>query len=206
MTPSGLSRFSKSLIRAGYGITVIPYGEPLSTQHISGADLVVVLPAYDYPLTDAYPAAYDTSWTAVEAAILNEYVEHGGKLLVVNSANRLKLFNRVAEPNEDWSDLNILTNQWGVNFTTAGVDETTAAVTADGWLQQVSMVNLNPQNAVTFAVTSGEVLAGSRSRAHIAQLKMRSGTVFIFSDLSMLGDYGDGLFNPKLVQALAAWE
>jgi len=86
------------------------------------------------------------------------------------------------------------------------VDETTAAVTADGWLQQVSMVNLNPQNAVTFAVTSGEVLAGSRSRAHIAQLKMRSGTVFIFSDLSMLGDYGDGLFNPKLVQALAAWE
>ena len=206
MTPSGLSRFSKSLIRAGYGITVIPYGEPLTTQHISGADLVVALPAYDYPLTDAYPAAYDTGWTAVEAAILNEYVEQGGKLLVVNSANRLKLFNRIAEPNEDWSDLNVLTNQWGVNFTTAGVDEATAAVTADGWLQQVSMVNLNPQSAVTFAVTSGEVLAGSRSRAHIAKLKVGTGTVLIFSDLSMLGDYGDGLFNPKLVQALAAWE
>jgi hypothetical protein len=68
------------------------------------------------------------------------------------------------------------------------------------------MVNLNPQSAVTFAVTSGEVLAGSRSRAHIAQLKVGNGKVLIFSDLSMLGDYGDGLFNPKLVQALAAWE
>lgn len=206
MTPSGLSRFSKSMIDAGYGITVIPYGKSLSAQDINEVDLVVVLPAYDYPLADSNTAAYDTSWTASEAAIINEYVEQGGKLLVVNSANRLKFFNWVAEPNEDWLDLNTLTSQWGVQFTRDSVDETSVTVTADGLLDDVSTVNINPQNTVVFSVTSAAVLAGSQNRAHIAQIEVGTGTVIILSDLSMLGDYGDGVFNPKLVQALAAWE
>ena len=133
-------------------------------------------------------------------------MEQGGKLLVVNSANRLKFFNWVAEPNEDWLDLNTLTSQWGVQFTRDSVDETSVTVTADGLLDDVSTVNINPQNTVVFSVTSAAVLAGSQNRAHIAQIEVGTGTVIILSDLSMLGDYGDGVFNPKLVQALAAWE
>jgi len=206
MTPGGLSKFSKTLINAGYGVTVIPYGTPLAAQQISAADLVVALPAYDYPVADSNTAAYDTGWSASEAAIINEYVEQGGKLLVVNSANRLKFFNWVAEPNEDWLDLNTLTSQWGVQFTSVGVDEPSLTVMAGGLLDDVSTVNINPQNTVVFSVTSGAVLAGSQNRAHIAQLEVGEGTVVILSDLSMLGDYGDGLFNPKLAQALAAWE
>ncbi len=206
MTPSGLSRFSKTLINAGYGISVIPYGEAVAAQDISGADLVVVLPAYDYPIADVAAAAYDTGWTSDEAAVLNEYVEGGGNLLVVNSGNRLKFFNWVAEANEDWSELNVLTNQWGVTFTKVGTEDNSLTVVPGGILDGTSSVNVNPVNTVEFSMNSGEVLAGSRNHAHIAQIQIGAGEVIVLSDLSMLGDYGNGLFNPELVQQLAAWE
>ena len=103
-------------------------------------------------------------------------------------------------------DLNTLTNQWGVNFIKVGVEEATVTVTANELFDNASTVNINPQNTVVFSVTTGEVLAGSRNRAHIAQVEVGNGTVIILSDFSMLGDYGDGVLNPKLAQALATWK
>ncbi|HNR02880.1 MAG TPA: M28 family peptidase [Anaerolineaceae bacterium] len=206
MTPSGLSRFSKALINAGYGITVIPYGKAVTPDDISGADMVVVLPACDFPITDSSAAAYDTGWSGSEADVLNDYLEQGGKLLVVNSGNRLKFFNWVTEPNEDWADLNTLTGLWGVTFTRVGVEERSITATPGGLFDRSTTVNINPVNAVVFSVNKGEVLAGSRERAHIAKVKVGAGEVIVLSDLSMLGDYGDGLLNPALVQALTAWK
>mgnify|MGYP001119422949 CR=1 FL=1 len=206
MTPSGLSRFSKALINAGYVISVFPYGRIVSAGDIDGADMVVVLPAYDYPVANNADPAYDTKWTSEEAAVLNEYAEAGGNVLVVNSGNRLKFFNWVTEPNEDWADLNVLTNQWGVNFSNKAAEGSSLIVTPGSVLEGVSAVNVNPDNAVGFSLSSGEVLAGSRNNAHAAHIQAGAGEVIVLSDLSMLGDYGEGLFNPKLVQWLADWK
>ena len=206
MTPSGLSRFSNSLINAGYGIDVIPYGSEVDVLDLSVADLVVVLPAYDFPINDGPAAAYDTGWTSSEAAILNDYVAGGGKLLVVNSAHRLKFFNLVTESNEDWADLNTITNQWGVNFTSFVVADTSVIVKPVDLLKNLRSININPANAVVFTAESGDVLAESNNGAHIAHLEIGAGAVIVLSDLSMLGNYGDGLFNPELVQALASWK
>ena len=150
--------------------------------------------------------AYDTKWTSEEAAVLNEYAEAGGNVLVVNSGNRLKFFNWVTEPNEDWADLNVLTNQWGVNFSNTAAEGSSLIVTPGSVLEGVSAVNVNPDNAVGFSLSSGEVLAGSRNNAHAAHIQAGAGEVIVLSDLSMLGDYGEGLFNPKLVQWLADWK
>lgn len=206
MTPSGLSRLSKSLINAGYRITTISYGSEVTALDIFSADMVVVLPAYDLPITNAPNAAYDAGWNSNEAAVVNEYVKAGGKLVVVNSANRLKFFNLVAEPNEDWSDLNTLTSQWGVTFTNVGAADTSVTVVTSGVLGDVSSVKINPVNAVVFSVTSGEVLAEDKNGAHIAHLNIGAGEVIVLSDLSMLGDYGNGVLNPDLVQWLVAWD
>jgi hypothetical protein len=168
--------------------------------------MVVVLPAYDYEIIDSSTATSDTDWKSSEATVLNDYVEEGGKLLVVNSRNRLKFFNWVTEPNEDWAELNTLTSQWGVKFTGAAVEETTITAAPGGLFDSSTTVNINAVNAVVFSVNTGEVLAGSRERAHIALVKVGAGEVIVLSDLSMLGDYSNGLFNPKLAQRLAGWE
>jgi hypothetical protein len=138
--------------------------------------------------------------------VLDEYVKNGGKVLVVNSANRLKFYNRVLDENEDWPDLNTLTSRWGVNFTSIGADLGLLDTVDRGLVEGIPIIKLTPENAVAFTVDSGDVLAGENGRAYLAHLEIGAGEVVVISDLTMLGDYSDNLLNPQLVQNLAAWE
>jgi len=203
MTPAGYPDFSLALIDAGYQISVIPYGRTLSTDDLSGVDQVVVLPVYDYALEDS---GYDTAWTKSEVEIVDAYAQNGGRVLVINSANRLKLYNRVLEKNEDWSDLNILTSQWGVEFNGLGSDNDPLNVEDSGLLNGVSSINIIPENAVSFSIEKGNALAGVPADAYLAKIDVGKGQVVILGDLSVFGEDDQGLINPMLVHNIAAWE
>lgn len=206
MTPSGLSNFSLALIKAGYAINVIPYGSPVTDEALSGADLVVILPVHDYPIPGVSNVAYDTSWIAEEIAVVDRYVRAGGRVLVTNSANRLKFYNSVLDKNEDWPDLNALTEGWGIKFTTVGASSAVLETAGEGLMEGVSEIVLTPTNAVGFTITDGRVLAGSKDRAYLAQVDVGEGEVIICSDLTMLGDYDISVLNPLLVNRLADWK
>lgn len=203
MTPAGYPEFSHALIKAGYQISIIPYGHTVTANDLSGADLVVVLPVYDYALEDS---SYDTAWTASEAGVINTYAQNGGRVLVVNSRNHLKLYNRVLEENEDWPDLNVLTNQWGVKFNGVGSDSALLNAEGRGLLKGVSGINITPVNAVSFSIESGNALAGVPRDAYMAQIEVGKGQVVILGDLSIFGEDDRGLINPVLVRNLAEWE
>lgn len=203
MTPAGFPEFSLALIDAGYQVSVIPYGQTLTAESLTDADLVIIPPVYDYPSTSG---SYDTGWNEEEAGIINTFVENGGKVLVMNSRYRLKLYNRMFDENEDWSDLNTITNQWGVDFNGLGSETASLNVEDRGLLSGVSTITLMPENAVSFKIDSGNVLAGNKMKAYLAQIEVGNGEVIVLGDMSALGEYDQGLINPVLVRNLAKWE
>lgn len=203
MTPSGFPKFTQALIDAGYQVTVLPYGQQLTAAHLTNADLVIVLPVYDYPSASG---EYNTVWSREEAEIVDSYAQEGGKVLIINSSYRLKLYNRLLEENEDWASLNKLTDQWGVNFIGRGSANNPINVENRDLLEGVSAINITPLNAVFFSIETGKVLAGIPSNAYLAQVEVGKGEVVILGDLSMLGESDLGLINPVLVENLAKWE
>jgi len=203
MTPAGFPMFTQALIDAGYQISILPYGQPLTAEDIKDADLVIVLPAYDYP---PETGIYNTAWSDAEARILNAYAQDGGRILVVNSGYRLKFYNRVLEENEDWAALNALTSQWGAKFTHRGSQSNPLNVEDRGLLDGVSAINITPQNAVSFSIETGKALAGTPGDTYLAQIDVGEGEVVILGDLSMLGEDDMGLINPVLVENLAEWK
>jgi len=206
MTPAGFVAFSQALEVAGYEISVIPYGAALSSDSIASAELVVALPVYDFPIMDDQTSGYDTGWTREEAAIIDAYVRNGGKLLVVNCGARLKLVNRVMDLNEDWSDLNLLTEQWGVHFTRIGARAQTINAEDRGIMSGVSAMIVTPETAVEFETANGKVLAGMDGADYMALLEVGKGQVLILSDMTVLGDTEEGPLHEQLLINLANWK
>lgn len=203
MTPAGFPKFTQALMNAGYQISIVPFGQQLTADHLSNADMAIVLPVYDYSPENG---AYNTGWSSEEAEILDAYVKSGGRILIINSGYRLKLYNRVLEENEDWSALNALTNQWGVNFINRGSENNPLNVEDRGLLEGASTINITPMNAVSFSIESGKTLAGTQADTYVAQVEVGSGEVVILGDLSILGEDDQGLVNPVFVKNLTEWK
>jgi len=117
MAPTTLTDLGMALAWQGFDVDMVPYGEGLTPAHLHGADLVFALPIIDYPSPVGEVEQYDEAWQSAEVEALVSYVEHGGLLILVNSANRLKYSNLVKDPNEDWEDMNALSTRFGVRFT-----------------------------------------------------------------------------------------
>lgn len=203
MTPAGFPEFSLTLINNGYQISVIPYGKTLKPEDINEADLVIIPPVYDYI---SGSDQYDTGWSPEEAAIINVYAQNGGRVFVVNSSHRLKLYNRIMEENEDWKDLNIITSQWGVQFTGLGSDTESVSTGGLGIVKGVPVLNITPDTAVSFKIESGEALAGIKNKAYLAFVEVGKGEVLILGDMTALGEYEQGPVNPQFVMNLSNWE
>lgn len=203
MTPAGFPKFTQALIDAGYQVSIIPYGQQLTADHLTNTDMAIVLPVYDYSPENG---ADNTGWTSEEVKILDGYAQGGGRVLVINSGYRLKLYNRVLEENEDWSALNMLTNQWSVNFKGRGSEYNPLNVEDRGLLEGVSTISITPLNTVSFSIESGKALAGILTDTYVAQVEVGYGEVIILGDLSILGEDDTGLINPMLVENLAEWK
>lgn len=203
MTPAGFPKFTQALIDAGYQISILPYGQPLTAEDLTNADMAIVLPVYDYSPENG---AYDSGWSSKEAEILDAYAQDGGRVLIINSGYRLKLYSRMLEENEDWSSLNTLTNQWGVNFKGRGSENNPLNVEDQGLLEGVSTINITPLNTVSFSIESGKALAGTPADTYVAQVEVGNGEIVILGDLSILGEDDMGLINPVLVENLTEWE
>lgn len=199
MTAMGFPVFNLALIHAGFEVNVLPYGAELTAKDLEGVDLVIVPPIYDFPVEDGMINGYDTSWSNEETNIINGYAQNGGAVIVANSAYRLKLYNRQADENEDWSALNTLTDQWGVLFTQVGTtfDEISADFNGDNF-----KLVLSPENAVAFTAPEEAVRAGRSDAAFLAELKVGDGQVFVLADMSALGEDYNGTLNPTLINNL----
>lgn len=200
MSPAGLPFFGISLVEAGYELDVLPFGSDLTEESLKGVDLLVVLPPYDFPASPETEGLYDVEWTGEEAALVNQFAEEGGDVLVVNSGYRVKYFNRLTDPNEDWADLNVVTEPWGVRFIAVGGGSNTMRAVIDG---KDVYLNLMKENVVRFTAPGGSVLAGVPESAFLAEMKVGRGRVIVLADYTALGESADGQVNRELIEMLA---
>lgn len=208
MTPAGLTEFGMALAWEGIDVDTVPYGRPLVSSDLEGANLVVALPVVDYPSTTGDGALYDEAWQPEEVAALQAYVASGGLLMLTNSGYRLKYLNQVLEPNEDWGKVNALSMPFGVTFTGAALAGSYASASGShALIEGVSQLWLASNNGVAFSLTAGQVLATAGGRPAVALVSSGSagGQVLVLGDLGVLGHGGTQPANLEFWRNLARY-
>jgi hypothetical protein len=194
MTPTMLIHLDRALAWEGFDVDGIPYGQSFTAADLADADLVVALPVIDYASGDAGPGAADEVWSAEEIAILRDYVEQGGFLILTNSANHV-FRGRSVDANEDWEDANALAAAFGIQYGGEPFQTIRAQVTgAHPITGDVVDLVLLPDNGLPLTIQGGEVLAEAQGEAAMALVDVGSagGQVLALSDLGMLD-----LYNPR---------
>lgn len=210
MTPASLVDFGMALSLDGYDVDLVPYGREVTAADLEGAALVVALPVVDLvpPADDA--GAYDEAWTAPEIDVLEQYVASGGLLVLTNSANRIKYYNRVLDPNEDAGDANALAARFGVAYGQGVLSGGQATVAAGSPLTEglAEGLSLAAGNGLVVQVMEGRVLAQAGGQAAVALVPYgrAGGEVLVLADLGLLGTNGGSrLENLRFWQNLAEY-
>lgn len=188
MTATNLVHLDRALAWEGFDVDVIPYGQSFTSEDLADADLVLALPVIDYP-SGSDSTLYDEKWRPDEIELLVSYVEHGGFLILTNSANHLDHRGRILDINEDWEDANALAAPFGIRFggepfrtiraQVIGTHPITGAV--------LDLVML-PDNGLSLTFQGGVVLAEAQGEPAIGLLDIggMGGQVLALSDLGLL--------------------
>jgi hypothetical protein len=176
-------------------VDLVPFGETLSPEDLDGARVVFALPIVDYPSREAGSLdAYDVSWSPEEIEALRGYVEDGGLLVILNSRYRLKYAYPPLDENEDWADMNALSQVFGVTFYEGATWGTLGQPGDHPLLQGVEILQLAESNGVPFTYERGESLAlmyGDPAMA-LVPYGEAGGQVLVLGDLGLLSDAGLG--------------
>ena len=191
MTPTLLVNIDRALAWEGFDVDVIPYGQSPTSDDLTDADLVLVLPVLDYPSADGDLTLYDEEWRADEIDLMVSYVEQGGLLILTNSAKRL-FFGQVADTNEDWEKVNALAAPFGISYDSVPFTIALARVTSIHPLtENISGLRLIAGNGLPISMQAGEILAEVEGRTALGLVDYGEvrGQVLILSDLGLLDLY-----------------
>jgi hypothetical protein len=147
----------------------------------------------DYPGPGGDLTLYDEAWSDQEIQSLLAYVQQGGLLVLTNSAHRLQLFGLAFEENEDWEDMNALSETFGVVFENGTLSASSARTEGQHPLTegQASLVMIQ-NNGVPFTTQTGETLARANGRPAVGLVAYgeASGQVLVLADIGILGFAG----------------
>jgi len=191
MSPALLINFTRAFAWEGIDVDIVPYGQQLTPEDIAEADLVLALPVVDYSTTEGDIDLYDKSWTDEEIDHLVDYVEHGGLLVLANSANRL-FFGQPADANEDWQEVNTLALRFGVNYEASPFSVPAALLTDDHPLtENLIGWRMVGDNGLPFNMQSGAILAqqGGQAALGLVDYGNGGGQVLVLSDIGSLDFY-----------------
>jgi hypothetical protein len=179
---------------SGLDVDLLPYGQTLSSPDVLQAQIVFALPTIDYPSREAGSVnEYDVAWSDDEIEVLRDYVDEGGLLVILNSAHRLKYGYPPLDENEDWSDMNALSQVFGVTFH-AGATWSELGRAADHPLMDgVEVLSLAESNGLPFTFETGEPLAFVADDVVMALLPYgdAGGEVLVVGDLGIFRLVGE---------------
>ncbi len=196
MAPTTFTDLGMAFAWSGFDVDMVPYGQAVTASDLEDTDLVVVLPVLDYPSLEEDPAAYDEAWGPGEVEALRAYVDGGGMLVLTNSANRVKYNNQVLDSNEDWGDVNVLAEHFGISYQDHGLTATTAGTEGgSSLLGGVPSLALAKNNGVPFTVRDTAkaqvlALAGGEPAMALVDSGGAGGQVLILADVGMLATDG----------------
>jgi hypothetical protein len=193
MTSTTLINMDRALAWEGFDVDAIPYGQSVTQADLVDVQLVVVLPTIDYPGPDGDLDQYDEAWSDAEIEALVTYVDHGGLLLLANSAHRLQLFGLAFEANEDWQKLNALSAHFGVVFEEGQLASSRVLVQKGHPLvENLTALTLIADNGVPFKMENGQALAlsGDIPVVGLVEHGENGGQVLVLADVGILGFAG----------------
>jgi len=189
MGPSALTDFAMALEHSGLDVDLIPYGASPSPDELQGAAVVFALPTIDYPSQEAGSVGqYDVAWTEQEIDRLRQYVAGGGLLVILNSRHRLKYGYPPLDENEDWSDMNPLSEVFGVTFYDGATWGEIGQPGDHPLVQGLETLRLAESNGVPFTYQRGDSLAFMYGDPVVALVPYgeNGGEVLVFGDLGIL--------------------
>lgn len=189
MNPTMLIELDRALAWEGFDVDVIPYGQAVTSADLANSELVVVLPIIDYPSPGGDLTVYDEAWSDNEIESLVAFVERGGLLVLTNSAKRI-LFGWTFDANEDWQDVNALSEYFGVVFGEGTFSSSSAHTQREHPLMEhQSSLTLIANSGVPFTVQTGETLAesGGRPVVGLVDYGEAGGQVLVLADVGILG-------------------
>jgi Peptidase family M28 len=192
MTPAMLIDLVRGLAWEGFHVDVIPYGQAVTSADLADTELVILLPVVDYPSPAGDLTVYDEAWSEPEIESLVTYVEQGGLLVLTNSARRPWL-GSLLDANEDWPDINTLSEHFGVVFE-EGTLSASSARTQQGHplMEGQWSLALLAGNAISFTMQSGDTLAavGEKPVVGLVDHGAAGGQVLVLADVGILGFAG----------------
>jgi hypothetical protein len=207
-SPTIYTDFGMALLMGGLDVDLIPYGEALTAESLDNTAMVIVLPSNDYPADGNGVDQYDVTWDPAEIDLLESYVAGGGLLVLTNSALMRDFVNRPTQANEDWADMNVIGERFGVTFKKAAISTDRVMPQSDTPLTQgVVWLTLFEDSAVPFDITDGRVLAADGQNNVLAQIPYGDGgEVLVFADVSLFATpYGEEPANLPFWKNLAAY-
>jgi hypothetical protein len=196
MAPTGFIDMGQTLAMEGFDVDLIPYGQPVTSADLEGADLVVVLPVVDLPVQGAN--LYDEAWSDEEIAALEGYVAAGGFLVLTNSAHRLMFGNSIKDYNEDWRDANALAERFGITYEFQELAYRLQFAARDSHLlvEGVSYVEVIPKNGLPIVMEEsleGRVLVQEDGKIVVGLVDYgeAGGQVLALADVGILGSVGE---------------
>ncbi len=208
MAPLLFTDLGTILAWEGLDLDLVPYGQALMATELEDAKMVVVLPVHDYPNELADVDLYDEAWSASEVAVLSDYVDNGGLLVLTDSAARLGPFGRPRESNEDWSDLNTLAEAFDIEFF-AQIAGSEAEVTGTHELMAgVDVLAMLSNNAIGLTPgEQGQTLATTNGTPVVVHVEHgdEGGEVVALGDVGMLISQGGEPSNFRFWQNLAQY-
>ncbi len=206
MTPAAFTDLGMALAWEGYDVDLVPYGRRVTAADLEGAALVVVLPVVDYGVENVNRMPGDEVWSEAEVAALESYVAEGGLLVLANSTNRLNLWMRAVEMNEDWGRLNTLAERFGVRYEGGSQHGAQATAERDSPLfEGQRTLALNESNGFGFSISSGQVLARAGDEPAVALVEQGRGQVLVLADVGILAPGPAGAANLRFYQNLARY-
>jgi hypothetical protein len=192
MTPAMLIDLDRALAWEGFDVDVIPFGQAVTSADLADTELVVVLPVTDYPSPAGDLTVYDEAWSEPEIESLVTYVEQGGLLVLTNSARRPWL-GSLLDANEDWPDVNALSERFGVVFEEGTLFAPTVRTQQGHPLMEGQRgLALLAGNAISFTMRSGDTLAafGEKPVVGLVDHGAAGGQVLVLADAGILGFAG----------------
>lgn len=199
---TSLRELGMALTHAGFDVDAVPFGTPFAPSDLENAGVVVLLPTYDFPNQP------DEGWSQEEIALLTDYLEDGGLLVVTNSEIGQIMTMPLRDFNEDILDINELLSPLGVTFNRTDENPEQARMTTQHELTEGAQTLLTYGDAgVSFFLKEGEVLYTSDGKPMVAivDVGMHGGQVLVIGDLGILIDKNGNEGNLRFMMNLAEY-
>jgi hypothetical protein len=209
-SPIGFFDLGQTLAMEGFDVDMIPYGQAVSYEDLQNTDIVVVLPVMDFPGQAGNGTLYDEAWSLEELDAIERYVAEGGLVVLTNSAHRLTFFNTPRELNEDWIDVNRLSERLGIHYKFGTIPDSLFWVEKGSHplVEGLSYLEICADNGVPISlITEGTVLAwvGNQVVMGLVEAGEAGGQVLALADIGILNGNGGSPKNLKFWQNLARY-